>query len=85
MYYVYILLSEKDSRTYVGYTKNLEERLKLHNSGQVKATKHRRPLQLIFSEAFDAKQEAKKRELWWKSSSGRREMKKVFAVMQLRK
>jgi len=78
MYFVYILLSEKDKRTYVGYTKDLTARLHLHNLGRVKATKYRRPLHLFLSEEFQNEQNAKQRELWWKSSSGRSELKKIF-------
>lgn len=80
MYFVYILLSERDKRTYTGYTKDLQARLQLHSSGQVKATKHRLPLRLILSEEFKTEQEAKKRERWWKSSSGRNRMKEIFKV-----
>lgn len=52
MYVVYILKSQKDNKTYVGYTKDLEKRLKLHNSGQVEATKHRTPFYILFKEEF---------------------------------
>lgn len=65
-------------RTYVGYTNNLEERLKRHNSGQVIATKYRRPLKLLFSEEFKTAQEAKKREQYWKNGGGRRRLKQLF-------
>ena len=75
MYFTYILYSEKDKRTYVGYSEDLKNRLHLHNSGQVKATKYRRPLRLLHYEKFRTKKEAKERELWWKSSSGRKELK----------
>ncbi|MEK7482067.1 MAG: GIY-YIG nuclease family protein [Patescibacteria group bacterium] len=78
MYFVYILKSIKDGRTYIGYTKNLENRLKLHNSGQVIATKYRKPLKLLFSEQFKTISEAKQRELWWKSGAGRRRLKEFF-------
>lgn len=78
MFYVYILLSEKDKRTYVGYTKDLMSRLQLHNQGRVKATKHRRPLRIFLSEEFETEQDAKKRELWWKSGSGRNKLKEFF-------
>jgi putative endonuclease len=77
-YYVYILQSLKDGRTYTGYTENLETRLYKHNSGQVRATRHRRPLKMIFFEEFKKIQDAKKQELWWKSSSGRRKLKDYF-------
>ena len=78
MYFVYILLSKKDGRTYIGYAKDVGVRLSEHNAGRVKATEHRRPLELWFTEKFPTMQEAKRRELWWKSSSGRRELKKRF-------
>lgn len=78
MYGIYILLSLKDKRTYVGYSQNITERFKQHESGRVKATKSRRPLRIIFTEEFKTIQEAKKRELWWKSGAGRRKLKEMF-------
>jgi len=78
MYYIYILKSEEDNKTYVGYTNNLEQRLKQHNAGQVAATKHRRPLKLMLYEEFEIMTEAKKREKYWKSGAGRRKLKLYF-------
>lgn len=78
MYFIYILQSSKDYRTYVGYSHDVQNRLAQHNAGQVPATKDRRPLKLIFTESFKTEQEAKKRELYWKSGAGRRKMKNLF-------
>lgn len=78
MWYCYILQSLKDKRTYVGYTGDLEERLTLHNKGNVNATKNRRPFIVLFAEKFHSKDSAKKRELYWKSGVGRRKLKKYF-------
>ena len=78
MFYVYILLSIKDNRTYVGFTDNIERRFTQHNAGQVKSTKHRRPFRILFTEEFETSSEAMKRELWWKSGSGRRKLKEFF-------
>jgi putative endonuclease len=75
---VYILQSLKDEKTYVGYTYELKQRMQKHNSGQVKSTKNRRPLKLIFTEKFLTEQEAKRRELYWKSGAGRRKLKEYF-------
>lgn len=75
---VYILISEKDGRTYVGYSSNLEERLKQHNSGKVKSTKHRRPLKVLLIESFETALQAKEREQYWKSGAGRSKMKDMF-------
>jgi len=79
MFTVYILQSLKDKRTYVGYTDNFERRFKQHNLGQVKSTKFRTPLRLLFKEEFENSTEAKKRELWWKSGAGRRKLKEIFS------
>lgn len=38
MYYVYVLLSKKDNKKYIGYTKNLKLRFELHNKGKVEST-----------------------------------------------
>ena len=78
MFYIYVLISLKDNKTYVGYTNNLNRRLLEHNSGQSSATKNRRPLELIFSEQFKTSREAKKKELYWKSGGGRRKLKKLL-------
>ena len=59
---VYILRCS-DNSFYVGHTENLENRLKLHNSGQrAKHTATRRPVVLKYQESASSKQEAIKRE-----------------------
>ncbi len=78
MFTVYILLSQKDQRTYVGYTDNFDRRFKQHNSGLVKSTKYRYPFKLLFKEEFKTSTDAKKRELYWKSGAGRRKLKEYF-------
>ena len=50
---LYILLSLKDKRTYVGYTNNLEKRINEHDSGKVKATKYIQPTKLEFFQEYD--------------------------------
>jgi len=78
MYFVYVLQSLVDGKTYIGYTDNFERRFKQHNSGQSKSTKYRAPFKLLFKEKFENSIEAKKRELWWKSGTGRRKLKEYF-------
>ncbi|MCK9244949.1 MAG: GIY-YIG nuclease family protein, partial [Candidatus Marinimicrobia bacterium] len=34
MYFVYILQSQKDQGFYIGFTSNLEKRIKEHNAGK---------------------------------------------------
>ena len=38
-YYTYVLLSKKDNKFYIGYTKNLKLRFEQHNKGKVQSTK----------------------------------------------
>ena len=71
MFTVYILLSEKDKQRYVGFTDNIERRLLEHDSSKVKSTKNRGPLKLIYSEEFENKSDAMKREKYFKTHPGR--------------
>ena len=66
MYYLYILKSSKDQRLYIGYTSNLELRYKEHCEGLVKSTKNRRPLELIYYEAYKQEKDAQNREKYLK-------------------
>ena len=61
-YYVYVLKSEKDGKKYIGFTENLDQRLKAHNEGKVTSTKGRRPLELIYFEGCKNKEDAIRRE-----------------------
>ena len=69
-YYIYILLSEKDGKRYIGYTSDLKRRIEEHNNSLVESTKHRRPLRLIYYEACLNEEDAKKREKYFKSQWG---------------
>jgi putative endonuclease len=52
-----------DQTFYTGYTDNLEKRLNTHNAKKgAKYTRSRTPLKLIYSESFETKSEAMKRE-----------------------
>jgi putative endonuclease len=75
MYYVYILLSLKDGQFYTGYSTNLKQRLEYHQKGWVKSTKSRRPLTLIFYEAYISKEDALRREKYLKTNSGKKTLK----------
>src|ERR1035437_44887 len=75
MYYVYVLLSEKDSRRYIGCTHDLRERLKLHLAGKVQTTKNYLPVKLIYYEACLSKHDAFKRERYLKTTYGHRYLK----------
>ena len=76
VYYVYLLRSLKDDKLYTGLSEDINRRLHQHNSGQVSSTKERRPLDLIYYEAYLSKEDAEGRELFLKSGSGKRYLKK---------
>ena len=77
MYYVYMLLCS-DSKTYLGCTDNLKERINRHEKGGVPATKERLPVKLVSYFAFQNKYTAFNFEKYLKSGSGRAFMKKHF-------
>ena len=67
MFHLYILLSEKTNKFYIGSTGNMEDRLIRHNSGRSKATKAGIPWKLMYMEEFETRNEAIKREMELKS------------------
>ena len=70
MYFGYVLKSKLDRYHYIGHTSNLESRLAIHNRGKVKSTKNHRPMILIYSEVFETRSEAQKREYYQKRGMG---------------
>ena len=80
MYYTYILQSEKDKNLYIGFTDNVENRLKEHNEGVNISTRTRRPFHLLYYEALPTKVEALKRERFYKSGRGHEVIKKILFV-----
>lgn len=62
MYYLYVLKSTKDSHLYIGSTNDLKKRFAEHNNGKVFSTKHRRPFNLIYYEAYSSEKDARMRE-----------------------
>jgi putative endonuclease len=79
MQYVYILKSEQDGELYVGCTNDLKRRIELHNSKKVTSTKNRVPLKLIYYEAFLNQHDAFKREQFYKTGWGKRNLHKLLA------
>ena len=77
-HYVYILKSVTANKTYVGHTNNLERRLVEHNSGKSQFTRVFKPWKIIYTEEFVTREEAIKREKYFKSSSGRIFIKSIL-------
>ncbi|MBP6856537.1 MAG: GIY-YIG nuclease family protein [Candidatus Pacebacteria bacterium] len=62
MYYVYVLKSTVDEKLYIGFTGDLRRRFQEHNSGKSTSTSYRRPLVLVYYEAYTSRADAFERE-----------------------
>ena len=71
-------LSQKDKNLYIGFSDNLESRIRQHLLGEVPATRTRLPLKLVYYEACLNKIKALQREKYFKSGFGRRYLKNRF-------
>jgi len=70
-HYTYVLVSVKDKKFYYGYSEDLKSRFEQHQKGKVSSTKDRRPLELIYYESCLSKQDAMKRERYFKTYKGK--------------
>jgi len=69
VYYVYMLKAQSiKPTTYVGYTKDLKNRIKLHNLGKGAKFTRGRKWSLIYKEKFKSKKEAISREYYIKNN-----------------
>ena len=72
---VYILFSRKDLLLYTGFTTSIDQRLANHNEGKTKSTASRRPLDLIFCEFYRFEADARRREMYFKTTAGKKAVK----------
>jgi putative endonuclease len=85
MYCVYILQSVDHDKFYIGVSKNIDVRLKKHNNGSSKSTKPYRPWRIIYTEKFENKGGAYKREFYLKQPRGYQEKRKIIEQNKLDK
>ena len=62
MFYMYILQSKITKEFYIGFALDLTQRLLKHNIGLVQSTKHAKPWEVIYYEAYRSKKDALIRE-----------------------
>ncbi|MEK7084657.1 MAG: GIY-YIG nuclease family protein [Patescibacteria group bacterium] len=73
MYSVYFLQSLSNGKYYVGMTeKSPVERLREHNYGTNSWTKQNGPFELVYFERYLCKEDALRREIFYKSGFGRK-------------
>ncbi|MEI6498908.1 MAG: GIY-YIG nuclease family protein [bacterium] len=76
-YYVYMLENDR-KRHYVGITTDTKRRLIEHNTGSAKSTRPFGPWKMIYTEEFDTRQDACKREWHLKNTPGRKEKLEII-------
>ncbi len=72
MIYVYAIKSKLRNYIYVGLTADVERRVQQHNLGYERTTKPYVPFEIIYTEVFTTRQEARSREKYLKTTSGKR-------------
>ena len=84
-YFTYVIKSLQFPFIYKGHCADLEKRLREHNSGMTKSIKKFVPFEVIYFEEFATLEEAILREKYFKSSAGRRFLKKkgISATLQV--
>jgi len=80
VFFVYVLRSGVTGRLYVGSTQDVQDRLRRHNEGRSKATRHGAPWVLLHTEAFATRAEAVRREGYYKTGHGRTELQAILAA-----
>ena len=78
MYYVYILLNKAKTKTYTGVADDVNKRLVAHNEGRVQSSRLDRPYKIAHAEPFETLSEARQKEKFYKSTTGRRRLKSML-------
>jgi putative endonuclease len=78
MDYNLYILSNPDGRYYIGYTGDIDKRLKKHNKGDTKSTKNRGKWKVAYTEKFETKTEAVRREKYIKRQKSREFIKSLI-------
>ena len=76
MFYNYVLQSVHTKNLYIGYTNDLQRRVKEHNQGLVTSTRPYKPWRVIYYEACLNEDDAKRRENYLKTTQGQRLIKR---------
>jgi len=76
MFFAYVLKSVNHDFYYKGHCENLNERLIQHNSGMTESIRPFIPFTIVYMEEFLTREDAIKREKYFKSAAGRRFLKK---------
>ena len=78
MFYAYVVRSIAAAYLYKGHCEDPEERLMQHNSGMTQSIRKYAPFELVYFEEFATREEAVRREKYFKTAAGRRFLKSVL-------
>jgi len=77
MFIVYVLQDDK-GKFYKGFTNNLARRFSEHLRGDTLTTSKMKNLKIVYTEQYSTMKEARLREVYLKTSAGRRFLKKIL-------
>ena len=80
LFQVYLLFSESKNRYYIGYSSNLEARLIRHNQKSKGFTGNTNDWKVVYTEQYNTKEEAQKRELQIKSWKSRTKIQELIST-----
>lgn len=80
MFYSYVIKSLKSGALYKGHCENIGIRLEQHNKGMTQSIKNNGPFEITYFEEFMTREEAIKREKYFKSAAGRRYLNKKMVL-----
>ena len=79
VYFVYVLRNS-EGRLYIGFTTNLEQRVRQHQEGEGGWTRSHGPWELVHYETFEARAEALKRERNLKRGRTNKKLREKFSL-----
>ncbi len=80
LFHVYLLFSESKNRYYIGHSSNLEARLIRHNQKSKGFTGNTNDWKVVYTEQYNTKEEAQKRELQIKSWKSRIKIQELIST-----
>jgi len=82
MFYVYVLVSLKTGRFYIGYTSNLQRRLLEHNTNNTKSLRNKGHYKIVYFEELTSSIDARKREKIIKAYKGGNAFKRLIGLIK---
>jgi putative endonuclease len=80
MFKIYILQSLKNGRYYIGSTEDVDNRLEKHNAGLVRSTKGFIPWKIVYTENYNTRSDAYRREMEIKKYKGGIKFKRLLGL-----